>query len=1216
MIDTNLVRIPKTSEPPEIDGEMAAGEWVDASAVSGFWYWNYTRTSHYDYLAPFETQLQVYMAYDNEKLYLAFTSPVYPRNSWLRARGRFPDVIEHPLYGIYRDDYVSFHIRPHDDKVLSRRLGGFGWFINPISSVGDYGPEASDETGPSGGRRWQSGVETAAKVTAERWVQEIAVPMEKMVMGPYAGKDKGGEPLLELPVRNDDQWCFYLDRCTGEWGTHGFHNKFSSTVSKMIFDEEAVSVQVNELGPVMEDVINVQLTLKNHAERSQTVRLGFFVESAAGMIYSSYDDRQTNEGLVELKPGERRQLRLRKPFPGINVDGNVLWFDVRSAGTPAKALFRTKLIPFHSQKKPEFQEEHIDRLADNRPPRKDFDLRVNYSYHMDRVSAVVDTAIHGASEEAKTAVEAKIIVADMSDDEQEIAEKVQAFQGPFACALVDLPPLTDGHEYRVTALLFDKNRRIVGEMHESFTFTDEPYMHHEFGKSDLVWEPFVPMKPIIGNDGTQAFEVLNANFTLAKSGLPAQVWIKPDERELPLELRGPDATPSESDLVAIGRGPQLRKPYRLEAVIDGERMAAEVVQPAKLVRQWQSELVYESKLRAGPVEIDLTVQYDCDGAMHVAMTYGSSGPAVIDRLELVADYRGPMDMTPGVGQTGVVWSSADEFKELYYSHFVPWKRIGSNERGFSWLCRNERGWELDRDSTVMTLERDEAGEVTWRTRFVNHRSDVQGERSLKFVIMTHPSKPKPDDWREHAWFWRGDVWANEYMMHTALKPEYIAHLNKVRRNHGEEPYDGPEDYLRQRAAFALGMPRATPYEQLKEVVPEKPWVRHGLCRNVDVHENMDRVWLDKNVFYFERQIRAGRRTGFWWDEYYPMFGEATFLDNLASGEAVLRDPEDVKEGELPWQRGFGGVYLRESMKRIARIFKRENLPNRNFVWALASASAFESFAWDHHLVEFAGSDNESYDVTSIVTYDTDRFRYFCHKWTGTIPRLVPGYGGERIGGRAGDDKRFDRQYLGRALTHDIGVCFEGPHGRMRHPEQSIRLLTELTEFGFFEDETLEFLPYWRNGRFIRYGRDFGDEQFTIATVPAEKRVTVSVYRRPIDEERGRGYEAIIVLMNESDEAVEADLHLLDVARILGGANDLTLAEMRGEWDGVDPAAKTLLSDWASDEGSGQTVVLKDLESDRYVPRKQSSGNGGTYGPVFLPKHNYRVLYARNLMETE
>ena len=37
-VDMPILRIPFVKSPPKIDGSMAAGEWEDSSALSGFWY--------------------------------------------------------------------------------------------------------------------------------------------------------------------------------------------------------------------------------------------------------------------------------------------------------------------------------------------------------------------------------------------------------------------------------------------------------------------------------------------------------------------------------------------------------------------------------------------------------------------------------------------------------------------------------------------------------------------------------------------------------------------------------------------------------------------------------------------------------------------------------------------------------------------------------------------------------------------------------------------------------------------------------------------------------------------------------------------------------------------------------------------------------------------------------------------------------------------------
>ena len=95
-------------------------------------------------------------------------------------------------------------------------------------------------------------------------------------------------------------------------------------------------------------------------------------------------------------------------------------------------------------------------------------------------------------------------------------------------------------------------------------FHESPWMRNRIGLDDRVWEPFTPIRPTRGG-----FETLKHRFTVDKSGLPAQIEIKPDARELPLETRRSRWRQRAGTLMAIGRGRQFRAPMRLEAVVDG-----------------------------------------------------------------------------------------------------------------------------------------------------------------------------------------------------------------------------------------------------------------------------------------------------------------------------------------------------------------------------------------------------------------------------------------------------------------------------------------------------------------------------------------------------------------------------------------------------------------------------------------------------------------------
>ena len=385
-----------------------------------------------------------------------------------------------------------------------------------------------------------------------------------------------------------------------------------------------------------------------------------------------------------------------------------------------------------------------------------------------------------------------------------------------------------------------------------------------------------------------------------------------------------------------------------------------------------------------------------------------------------------------------------------------------------------------------------------------------------------------------------------------------------------------------------------------------PWPRYGRWRNVGISAEMDQFFEDKAVYYLERQIRIGRRYGYWWDEYWsPGFGRS---NNVAAGNAYLRDPEDIGPKELPYQSEYLTEHMRRTQKRLARIFAKNNVPQRQYHWANTAATAYESFAWDTQLVEECGSGHRSFNIDIVTQFPSSLWRYEAHNFTGLVARVVPQDGqSQMVFSRPGDDERLDRQYLGRALLNDIGVCYDGPHGAFQNNEEAIRLLSALRQFGYFDDEDIEYIPYWRSEDIVRYGRGRRTDAHlgSLGDLKPEDSVYVSIFRRPIEKEGRRGYKALFVIMNEHDEAVSRELHILDPRRVFGGDNNLTLKnvvagyELPAEGEGLD------LSDWLGDDAGRR--VLKDIETDEVV--QSAAGQRKVYGPVWVPHHNYRVLYA-------
>ncbi|MCX5727264.1 MAG: hypothetical protein NTZ28_00200, partial [Nitrospirae bacterium] len=405
-VDTPILRVPFMAKPPTIDGSMAPGEWDDASALSAFRYDG-------DYgiftcLAPHQTQVKVYAGYDREYLYFCKVSPVYPEGSWLKARGRFPDTLAHPLYGLINDDHAELEIRPVEDLRLGQKLGLLRWDVNPIGTINDW--HFSKANGAD--FKYTSGAIIRSVADDKIWVIEYKIPLKALLYLGYAEKDENGRPLVQIPPADGTTYRFWCARGIG--GNGAFFNNFDDTdwetmQTKLIFDSKTPVIQINDMGRMMDNQVDVQVTLKNHNTRSETVRLGFHVENEMDTVYSTYNSPETPNGLVELRPGEVKKLRLRHANPKLTLDGNVLWFDVRSSGTPSKTLFCTRLIKFHlmdggaaGSPPKNFRERRLDVIKSLRPERIPFfDFRVEVSPYHTRRMAVLDRGLVGVKEEVK-----------------------------------------------------------------------------------------------------------------------------------------------------------------------------------------------------------------------------------------------------------------------------------------------------------------------------------------------------------------------------------------------------------------------------------------------------------------------------------------------------------------------------------------------------------------------------------------------------------------------------------------------------------------------------------------------------------------------------------------------------------------------------------------------------------------------------------------------
>jgi hypothetical protein len=151
------IKLAKLAAPPKIDGVMSEGEWRAAVKVElGY------QIQPGDNV-PASERTEVFLAYDRERLYVAFHA-FDSEPGGIRARVTRRDEV-------FNDDYVSLYLDTYDDR---RRAYVFHFNPLGIQADGIY-TEAS-----TGDLTWDGLVESKGRVTADGYVIEVAVPFKTM----------------------------------------------------------------------------------------------------------------------------------------------------------------------------------------------------------------------------------------------------------------------------------------------------------------------------------------------------------------------------------------------------------------------------------------------------------------------------------------------------------------------------------------------------------------------------------------------------------------------------------------------------------------------------------------------------------------------------------------------------------------------------------------------------------------------------------------------------------------------------------------------------------------------------------------------------------------------------------------------------------------------------------------------------------------------------
>jgi Family of unknown function (DUF6067) len=296
--------------------------------------------------------------------------------------------------------------------------------------------------------------------------------------------------------------------------------------------------------------------------------------------------------------------------------------------------------------------------------------------------------------------------------------------------------------YKLTAQLRDQRGELQRAEHE-FERKSIPGEGDKLGTSRTVFAPFEPLSFSRGK--------LTATLREHQVG-PGLIW------------RQVTAQASETGI----RKDLFAAPMRVLAKIDGRDVEVEG-DSVDLTQEDPDRVVLESKLQAGPLEIDVKATTELDGMTWFNWTLRPTA-ARVDSLVLEVPLRAEQApfihaMSDGIRNTivhealpagdGTVWSAATLKPYRVPANWASYVYLGSGVRGLAWFAENDRDWGWDeRTPNVEVVRR--KGVVTLRVSLINTPGSITGKRSLQFGLQAAPLKRRIANWR---YLWSKDSYA-------------------------------------------------------------------------------------------------------------------------------------------------------------------------------------------------------------------------------------------------------------------------------------------------------------------------------------------------------------------------------------------------------------------------------------------------------------------------
>jgi hypothetical protein len=1035
----------RAAEPPVIDGTLAPGEWDRATAATAF-------------VSAFSNQLAhvqtvVWVMYDDEYFYVCFKNYRTEKNTLLSKRARTNDDID-----IVFDHTNEIWFSPPETPAPTYQsmFNSYPaiWDVMKIPTVGHTQ------------QNWTAEWKMATSETREYWIVEGRAPIRNF--------------STESPVEEGAVWrgLFTNDDLAGTGGgftawapgggfevidRHGwlhFHDNapaFQFLEMETVFTGQPV-YRMAVTGP-REGEATVQVTVRWRggvdAGKEDLVR-----EKTLTVAAGERQDFALEADLTQLKLPTRPGFRKRnKNYP----EAPTGFCEVR-AETQGGTLLYHQVFPFDVDG---IQRRAPEALRDSpyetpfgvryfhAPLSRKLVLKIDRLYMDDPAAAAGGTAVLTDPRTGKVVSETPVapFINDYSQTVVDLArvklpvqdaENWQAHReveqenkviralnkGRAAADQEPLPlredPLVQPLAFPVAVTLTDEAGGTLATVETEAALVDYEYewLGHDVGVTDEVIPPWTPL----AWDG-RTLRMWNKAYVLNGLGL------------------------SES-IVNDGR-PQLSGPMRLEAVVDGERVAVEAA-PPRLVRLTDAAADFESVSRLGELDLRVRTRVEFDGFVYNRMTLEPRQPVTLDRLSLVVEMpaaEGECYCTTAGGWTATAGFTPDEWDASLSSSgsrhgsFVPYIFLTDSERGFCWFADNDEHWVIDPDVPEQDLRLVD-GTRRLRVHFIGRTATLEAPRTVEYGWIVTPRKPQPKRWRAYQIHFRLPYPKAEGVFYRDCDRVINWHYYAAPFPHDMETSRREILQLTSRsrvvpaagqAGESLGVWRDYKGRPIKVLAADwgiKPGARGS---GITVRHPEKDGANDFQVWHWDKWMREARLQALYFDLNY-LSEEWNFL----GGSAYL-----LPDGRV--QPGYSYLGLRKLHKRLRTIFHQNGIEAPN-IW-LHTTLGHPVYAWMPDVTmegENVHPTGPQYDYQDAA--HAGRLRAIVMgRNLGSVPTLMAQATRDR------DSEHYPflaRQLIGWLQAHD---CLPN------HVDFWPVLASELAVWR----EDIEFIPYWREDPRVR-----------------------------------------------------------------------------------------------------------------------------------------------------